>query len=220
MPRPKKIENSRSRSFLLPDDLLARLEEAAEMRRKAVSDVVREILEAHAGAYRRESAQIKRERLERVVEAVAGDRVLAPLFAKHRGMKNLETTSGAHLKETQLMRLLEALIADSELGKDPAGPDEGLHPVLRELAERVPARYGDLVRGLDTLIWARLSVEKEGDEVRFAVRPEMAEMLRQAVCDDPAVEGFRKLIDKGLLQRDGYRNDTPLFRVTSKARTG
>jgi hypothetical protein len=221
MGRPKKMENGRSRSFLLPTDLLEQLEVAATIRDRDVSDVVREILEAHIGAYRDQSIQIRRERLQQAVEAVQGDPVLSPIFERQRSKKNLVLPLGTGLKKAQMMLLVEALEADRELRNQDVRTDTVVDPLLHEAVQGFPERYHRLFLDLHPLLSGKvggldgeLKLEKDGKVLRFSVGGKMEEMLRNKARDEPTVESFRELIHERCLVKDGSRNGRVLYRVS------
>src|SRR5262249_28759277 len=154
MGRPRKIENSRSRSFLLPSGLLERLGEAAKLQGKEVSEVVREILERHIGEYLQALLLAKSRSLW---QAIRGDPILKELFEKHRGRKNLVVPLDTGLSRDQVMLLVEALEARPELeelaAQSPPGPAaDGVDPKLEELAKRFPPKTADRVRRLGELL--------------------------------------------------------------------
>src|SRR5262249_20389012 len=53
--RPRQVPTTTSKTFRLPTDLVERLETAADLRGKGVTDVVRELLEAQIESYIAES---------------------------------------------------------------------------------------------------------------------------------------------------------------------
>jgi hypothetical protein len=82
MGRRKKIANSRSRSFLLPNDLLEKIETAARFQNRDVSDVVREILEENIQDYLSDSHLLSLERLQEAVDAVQADPLVCEFFER------------------------------------------------------------------------------------------------------------------------------------------
>src|SRR5262245_53012738 len=216
MGRPRKMENSRSRSFLLPSGLLEQLEEAAKMRGREVSDVVRELLEQSIVAFHRDSIPLWSERLREAVVRVRDDKALAGLFEKHRGRKNLVVPTGLGLKRGQLVRLLEALEADRELAANPQlrQAPAAVDPALEALAAQFPPEAAGRFRGLGGLLESRdIRLARDGEVTRVLVSGRVSAMLRARRRDEPAVEALRQLIEERVLTPDGRHGEQTVWRA-------
>jgi hypothetical protein len=108
------MEASEQRSFRLPVSLFTDLRTAASLADKDVSDVVREILEAHIGQYLEDAAKARHRRLQERVTAVVRDPVLSKLFTKYKDKKGVPLIS-AGLDRVQAIELLDAFKAHKEL---------------------------------------------------------------------------------------------------------
>ena len=219
MGRKKKFEKSRSRSFLLPTDLLSKLEECAEMRGLDVSEVVHDLLDGQIVAYHAASRTVQRERSLKSVTSVQGDSQLAPLFEKYRGKKNPMLPLSMGLKKGQVILLMEALEADRVIHEDP--PEEKqINPLLAVLVAKVVPRYRDLLRRLDDLLdegdgsRPALDIEEVHGVIHFVVPPPTVELIGSKIRDDEGIDALITLTDRKVLLPDGMRDGRTLFRVS------
>jgi hypothetical protein len=209
MPRPRKIDDSRSRSFLLPSPLLEQMEEAARDRDIEVSDVLREILQEGIEKYLDESKRRRRERLERSVEEVTEDPHLGPHFREYKKARPPAVPLNTGLPKKDLMRLIDALQAEQELKSQ---PEPFLDPVLQRMAKRLNEKNRDHVYGIQELIdTGKVRVKGQPDKVWLLVDPEVMHMIKKKIRDDEAVEHLRELIDQGVLKKDGMDGEEVIF---------
>jgi hypothetical protein len=221
MGRPKKVENSKSRSFLLPRDLLDRLEESARMRGIEVSDAVRGVLEEGIEAYEKKSIDVHRRRMREAIAEVGRDPVLSKLFEARKGKKNLVLPLNLKLTKARLGLLLEALQAHQELEK--AEEKEWVVPLLGELADEV--EDDDVKAVLQTL--DRLSGEgprqfwvgRDPKGVfRFELSADLAVDIQQRQYANEVATKVRSLMDRGVLVKDGWMKDNRVYRFKASVR--
>jgi hypothetical protein len=207
MGRPRKFENSRSRSFLLPGDLLDKIEAAAEKRKLDASDVVRELLETNIARYLRESDTVWRRHLREAIAAAKEDPAVLDLFEKYKDRKQLVLPLNSKLKKAQLLLLMEALEAHRAL-RDSAAQDQAddLHPLLREMAEGAGEKMQEHLGWLNRLyedgkLW--LDRDAETEAITIKVGEAACELLDGGERGDPAINGLRTLIKEKLLKLVG-----------------
>jgi hypothetical protein len=221
MGRPKKVENSKSRSFLLPKDLLDKLEDCARMRGIEVSDAVREVLEKGIAAYQNESVGVHKRRLRQAVAEVGRDPVLSKLFEARKGMKNLVLPLNLKLTKARLGLLVDALQAYQEL-ETKAEEKEWVVPLLGELANQAEDDVKDVLQTLDNLmehgseqIWVNRGPE---GVVRFELSTELARDVKRRQHANRLATAVRSLIERGVLEKDGWVEERPAYRFKLSVR--
>jgi Arc/MetJ-type ribon-helix-helix transcriptional regulator len=202
MGRPKKYESSRSRSFLLPSELLDQIEEAAEKRKKDSSDVVRELLEANIGVYLKESEKVWKQHMQKAIADAENDPDVCDLFTKFKGKKQLVLPLDIGLKKPQLLLLMEALRAYRDLSSiDTQEAEDSVHARLEELAVGVGVdqRTKDCILGLQRLFEEGelfISRDEHDDSILLKVREALHERLNRRELDDQFVKDLYWLIKK------------------------
>jgi hypothetical protein len=207
MGRPKKIENSRTRSFLLPAELLEKIEEAAEKRRKEASDVVRELLEGSINDYFKDSYPIWRKHLRDAVAAVHNDPQALALFTRYKDRKPLVLPLDTGLTKRQLLVLKEALEAQRELSGAGTAETDEINPNLLRLAGRLGEETRELLLLLNPLIdegGLQVLKDEDGADV-LEVGRGIPERIRNRELDDTAVNSLRRLIDQRVLKDVGNK---------------
>ena len=210
MGRPRKVQNSRSRSFLLPGDVLDRLEEAARLRGVEVSDVVRDILEKQISPYLSESKRAHRQRMKSIIAEVSQDPELAENFERNKGQKDFALVSEISVAKYHL--LTKALKAYREL----EGDDKQWHsPLLREVAARRVGQLERIVRDLDDCYGTSrdaFDVRKIEGEHWLLLGQQLAMDIKNKEKSSALAKIVGGLIREGDLVRDREIEQRPAYR--------
>jgi hypothetical protein len=211
MGRPKKIENSRSRSFLLPSALLNQIEAAAEKRKIEASDVVRDLLEANIQEYLAESEKIWQQHLRAAVDEVKKDPAVFALYMSYKDREELVLPLDTGMRKNQLLLLMEALKAHRVLkGVESKGRQKPLDPLLLEMTKGVDERAMKCFLDLDHLVEnGRVWLSKDATgKVLLEAGEYVNDLIAERRMDDPEVESLRALINRKVLKEVGTkRND-------------
>src|SRR5262249_52398448 len=135
--RPRQVPTTTSKTFRLPTDLVERLETAADLRGKGVTDVVRELLEAQNESYIPESLRWWEGTLIRIIAAAWRHPALAVPFARQKDKEDVVVPGELAADKRLRDMLLEAFVAYKELQK--IQPDPIPVEVLESLTEKVRA---------------------------------------------------------------------------------
>jgi hypothetical protein len=215
MGRPRKMQEGRSRSFLLPNDLLEQIEAAAEKRDLDASDVVRELLQKNIKAYLAESDLVWQERLRDAIDSAKKDPAVLDLFLKYRDRKQLVLPLDTGLKQPKLLLLMEALKAHRLLQDiEPDRSVPGVHPLLQEMAETANEKAREslrLVTHLDSAGLMRVTRQEDGS-IDLEVRSEVIDSIKAKDLSEPDIETLSNLIDQKVLRRRGSKGKREVFR--------
>jgi predicted DNA-binding protein len=206
MARLRKVLNSRNRSFLLPGELLGRIEQAAEKRKIDASEVVREMLDAHIAEYTEKAQAVWRGHLRQAVDAVKTDPAVKAAFEECKEKKQLLLPLDTGLDKNQVMVLKEALEAHRDLQiTEPKETEHGLERVVQELIDVAGnQRTKNLLQCLNPLFAdGLLSVEVDEEGKMLCVREPVQEEIDQNEQAKTSVNSLRRLIKKNVFELTG-----------------
>jgi hypothetical protein len=215
MGRPKKIANSRSRSFLLPSHLLEQLEEAAGLRERDVSDVVREMLEESIEHYLKVSRIVRRVHQLESVYAAYADPLLREHFDRCLVLKKFELLPDSDLEQRQVAALYKGLMAHWKIEANPGELESAVvtflaqfDALLQDVVSHGATEMTDMIvnqfRRLAILAGSpeNFKVIREGGKLLLEVGKRIWSLLDDESLDLQTVESLRVLIRDNVLRRD------------------
>jgi hypothetical protein len=215
MGRPKKVPNSKSRSFLLPLVLLNQIERAAKLRDSDVSDVVRDILEENIIDYCEDSQEVSRIHMRQALSAVYADPCVCKIFDQFKDKNQMVVPLHTGLDKRQLLTLIAGLEAYQNLKRHEADPLEKIksREALDALVKAANDYEGCLrwaetekhLRRLAVLLDARddVWIAQEQGETIIEVEEFLARLVEDGRVDLRALRSLQILIRNKVLCSEG-----------------